>query len=324
MRIDHNWFYANNLDVYRANNPFEALVLQPVGTGFFWPGNNDGDFLDNWVFDNWRQGAMLISIPDALAGEAEGAVDDPIHCPTGRAPGCSTSCYNIYRGNNMGQVPPNFKPHPGLTQVRQQDDADRRPPNRAPNGIDFAGTSSRSTSATAGRETPGPTAPGRASTPTRSIPRAPTRTCRRSCPSSARSRRPTRAHPATTTRRRAWATRAATAPRPRSYWPASGSTRAGTSTPRAAAGSTPRRSRARPASLAQQRQQRSRRRALERVPGRPAAARVAADLLLGARSPSGPRTRCLRTALSAAACVAAVLAAGCGDDGDAERGAEPA
>jgi hypothetical protein len=36
-----------------------------------------------------------------------------------------------------------------------------------------------------------------------------------------------------------------------------------------------------------------------------------------------PRTRCLRTALSAAACVAAVLAAGCGDDGDAEREPKP-
>ena len=67
MRIDHNWFYANNLDVYRESNPFEALVPQPVGTGFFWAGNNDGDFVGNWVFDNWRQGTMLISIPDAVA-----------------------------------------------------------------------------------------------------------------------------------------------------------------------------------------------------------------------------------------------------------------
>ncbi len=82
MKIDKNWFYANNLDVYRAENPFEALVPQPVGTGFFWPGNNDGRFENNWVFDNWRQGTMLVSIPDAIAGEAEGAVDEDTHCPT--------------------------------------------------------------------------------------------------------------------------------------------------------------------------------------------------------------------------------------------------
>ena len=75
MKIDHNWFYANNLDVYGADTPFEALVPQPVGTGFFWAGNNDGGFENNWVFDNWRQGTMLIAVPDAIAGEAEGDVD---------------------------------------------------------------------------------------------------------------------------------------------------------------------------------------------------------------------------------------------------------
>jgi hypothetical protein len=134
MRIDHNWFYANNLDVYRPNNPFEALVPQPVGTGFFWPGNNDGDFLDNWVFDNWRQGTMMISIPDAVAGEVEGAMDDPIHC---LPDGGSTSCYNIYRGNHMGQVPPKFKPHPDLTRFGNKTTLTGNTPNRAPNGVDF-------------------------------------------------------------------------------------------------------------------------------------------------------------------------------------------
>ena len=104
------------------DNPFEALVPQPVGTGFWWAGNNDGDFVNNWVFDNFRQGTFLISIPDAVTGEAEGAIDDPIHCPNTPGPFglASTSCYNTYRGNRMGEVPPNFRPHPALRKFGNQ------------------------------------------------------------------------------------------------------------------------------------------------------------------------------------------------------------
>ncbi len=123
MKIDNNWFYANNLDVYREDSPFEALVPQPVGTGFWWAGNNDGNFSDNWVFDNWRQGTMLIAIPDAVSGTPEGELDPQVHCPTSSDSGLvySTSCANEYFGNHMGQVPPGFEPHDGLDVVRQQD-----------------------------------------------------------------------------------------------------------------------------------------------------------------------------------------------------------
>lgn len=139
MMIDNNWFYANNLDVYRAENPFQALVPQPVGTGFFWAGNNDGDFVDNYVFDNWRHGTMLISVPDAIAGEADGAVDSGIHCPTsasGPFGFASTSCYNRFSGNKMGQVPPGFKPHPELTLFGNQTNL-AEGITKAPNGVDF-------------------------------------------------------------------------------------------------------------------------------------------------------------------------------------------
>jgi hypothetical protein len=135
MMIDHNWFYANNLDVYREDNPFEALVPQPVGTGFFWAGHNDGDFVNNWVFDNWRQGTMLVAIPDNLAGDAEGAVDEQIHCPTADS-GVSTSCDNHYNGNRMGQVPPGFRPHPALRKFGNQTTLTAGS-RTAPNGVDF-------------------------------------------------------------------------------------------------------------------------------------------------------------------------------------------
>jgi hypothetical protein len=140
MKIDNNWFYANNLDVYDEDMPFAALVPQPVGTGFLWAGNNDGRFKNNWVFDNWRQGTMLISVPDALAGEYEGAVDPQIHCPTATGnveTSVSTSCDNRYSNNKMGQVPPNFKPHSGLTKFGNQTTLMDESVETAPNGVDF-------------------------------------------------------------------------------------------------------------------------------------------------------------------------------------------
>ena len=135
MKIDHNWFYSNNLDIYNDDPAFEPLVPQPVGTGFWWPGHNNGRFVDNWVFDNWRYGTFLISIPDAVAGEAEGALDREIHCPTADM-GISTSCDNQYFGNRMGEVPPGFKPHAALTKFGNKTTL-LDSPKTAPNGLDF-------------------------------------------------------------------------------------------------------------------------------------------------------------------------------------------
>ena len=72
MKVDHNWFYSNNLDVYAPDNEFEALVPQAIGTGIMWPGMNDGTFTQNWVFDNWSQGTLLVAIPDARRRHGRG------------------------------------------------------------------------------------------------------------------------------------------------------------------------------------------------------------------------------------------------------------
>ena len=135
MKIDHNWFYANNLDIYREDNPFDALVPQPVGTGFFWAGNNDGNFSNNWVFDNWRQGTMLVAVPDAVAGSPEGETDPQTQCPTSSST-YSTSCGNQYFGNHMGQVPPGFRPYPELEMFGNQTTLDGSSETAA-NGVDF-------------------------------------------------------------------------------------------------------------------------------------------------------------------------------------------
>jgi len=138
MKVDRNWFYSNNLDVYRDDNPFEALVPQAIGTGIMWPGMNDGEFSKNRVFDNWSHGTLLLAIPDAVAGEAEGNIDSAVHCDLS-APGLigSTSCDNRYSGNDMGNVPAGFRPHPGLRKFGNRSTLAGNVPETAPNGVDF-------------------------------------------------------------------------------------------------------------------------------------------------------------------------------------------
>ncbi len=144
QKVDRNWFYSNNLDVYRDGNPFEPLVPQAVGTGIMWPGMNDGVFSRNRVFDNWRHGTLLVSIPDEVAGEAEGNVDDPQHCAEpGATPAesddqASTSCNNRYFKNKMGSVPGGFEGHPGLKKFGNKSGlSGPQTPDELPNGVDY-------------------------------------------------------------------------------------------------------------------------------------------------------------------------------------------
>ena len=136
QKVDHNWFYSNNLDIYRENAPFVPLVPQAVGTGIMWPGMNNGRFSDNRVFDNWSHGALLLAIPDEIAGATEGNADEQIHCPEDAL--ASTSCDNQYSGNNMGNVPAGFDAHPGLKKFGNESGLfDPGQQDVLPNGVDF-------------------------------------------------------------------------------------------------------------------------------------------------------------------------------------------
>ncbi|MDQ3759124.1 MAG: right-handed parallel beta-helix repeat-containing protein [Actinomycetota bacterium] len=136
QKVDHNWFYSNNLDIYREDAPFVPLVPQAVGTGIMWPGMNNGRFTHNRVFDNWRHGTLLVAIPDEVAGEADGNVDKQIHCPEDAL--ASTSCDNKYSKNNMGNVPKGFDAHPGLKKFGNQSGLlDPGDQDVLPNGVDF-------------------------------------------------------------------------------------------------------------------------------------------------------------------------------------------
>ena len=63
--IDHNYIYANNLDLYTDRPPVAPLVGVPIGTGIIYAGMNDARVHHNWIFDNWRDGAMLFAVPDS-------------------------------------------------------------------------------------------------------------------------------------------------------------------------------------------------------------------------------------------------------------------
>jgi len=124
--IDNNLIYSNNFNLYRKDTPVKPLIGVPVGTGIIYAGINDARVHDNWIFDNWRDGAMLFAVPDALtsacSGEpqsvkfgtnsscgAEGEILPGVSCEGAPANGLSTSCNNRFYNNKMGQVPPGFR-----------------------------------------------------------------------------------------------------------------------------------------------------------------------------------------------------------------------
>ncbi len=109
--IDHNYIYSNNLNLYTADPPVDPLVGVPIGTGILYAGMNDASVHDNWIFDNWRDGAMLFAVPDALTngGGAEGDIFPGVSCPGAPANGFSTSCGNQFFRNHVGRAPNGFR-----------------------------------------------------------------------------------------------------------------------------------------------------------------------------------------------------------------------
>ena len=130
VEIDHNLIYSNNLNLYAEGAPVEPRISIPVGTGILWGGHNNGRVHDNYIFDNWRRGTMLVAIPDAIV-EPEGRKNDGVSCEN---PMVTTSCGNQYFGNVMGQAPPGFEFPEALDQFGVVHGAAGA---ALPNGVDF-------------------------------------------------------------------------------------------------------------------------------------------------------------------------------------------
>jgi hypothetical protein len=131
VQIDHNRIYSNNLELFKPDAPVPPRVgILPVGVGIFWAGHNNGRVFRNWIWDNWRDGAFLLSIPDFLV-TPEGNVNPGGSCQN---PALSTSCGNRFFHNRLGQVPPDFRPFPALYGFGNNVGSTR---GAAPNGLDF-------------------------------------------------------------------------------------------------------------------------------------------------------------------------------------------
>ena len=135
-KIDHNFIYANNLDLYVDDPPVHPLVGVPIGTGILYAGMNDANVHDNWIFDNWRNGAMLIAVPDAFAngGGAEGDIFPGVSCPGAPANGfrpraATGSTTTAWAGRPRGSTSHAVSMFGNVTTPRAA--------RRKPNGNDF-------------------------------------------------------------------------------------------------------------------------------------------------------------------------------------------
>jgi hypothetical protein len=132
VEVDHNLIYSNNLNLYTSDPPVAPTVGVPVGVGILWAGHNNGRVHDNYIFDNWRRGTMLLSIPDAVVQpNPDGQVNPGISCQS--APLITTSCGNQYFNNHMGVAPEGFKGPRGLKFGTPNGGAGPV----LPNGVDF-------------------------------------------------------------------------------------------------------------------------------------------------------------------------------------------
>jgi hypothetical protein len=131
VQIDNNYIYSNNLNLFAPNPPIEPAVgILPSGVGIFWAGHNRGAVWQNHIWDNWRNAAFLLSIPDFLV-TPEGNVNPGGSC---NSTVLSTSCNNQFFYNRLGRVPKGFKPFPELYWFGNKVGATK---GVAPNGLDF-------------------------------------------------------------------------------------------------------------------------------------------------------------------------------------------
>ena len=102
--VEKNNFYDNNFNPYQADTDVEPFIPAPVGTGMWIAGGNANEVKNNHFYDNWRRGAMLFAVPDALVcGPPPLGSSTPV--PGCSVTGLSTSHDNKIHHNTMGVSP---------------------------------------------------------------------------------------------------------------------------------------------------------------------------------------------------------------------------
>jgi parallel beta helix pectate lyase-like protein len=96
--FEKNRIYSNNFNDYAPGSDVKSAVGVPLGTGILIAGGNSNVVRDNRIYDNWRRGAMLLAVPDAISCPPGGQSCTPQN-PS------STSYDDHYYGNQLGTGP---------------------------------------------------------------------------------------------------------------------------------------------------------------------------------------------------------------------------
>ena len=100
--FEQNRIYSNNFNIYAPGSDVKSTTAVPIGVGILIAGGNDDLVRNNFIFDNWRRGTMLVAVPDAIACAPSPGEGSPPCTPQGAA---TTSNRNHYVGNTMGRSP---------------------------------------------------------------------------------------------------------------------------------------------------------------------------------------------------------------------------
>lgn len=96
--IERNRIFSNNFDTYRPDAWVRSTVQAPIGSGILFGGGNDNVVSRNHIYDNWRWGSGLLSVPDIVT--EQDSLDDAR---------MSTSHRNRHLANEMGVAPDGTK-----------------------------------------------------------------------------------------------------------------------------------------------------------------------------------------------------------------------
>jgi hypothetical protein len=100
---ENNRFYSNNFNVYDpATSDVKSEVPVPIGVGMLIGGGNEDIVRNNYIYDNWRRGTMLMSVPDAVSCAPNTDGTAPPCTPQGAG---TTSNDNLYTNNVMSRTP---------------------------------------------------------------------------------------------------------------------------------------------------------------------------------------------------------------------------
>ncbi|MEA2439048.1 MAG: hypothetical protein QOH76_472 [Thermoleophilaceae bacterium] len=99
---ENNRIYSNNFNVYAPGSDVVSAVPVPIGVGILIGGGNDDITRNNYIYDNWRRGTMLMSVPDAISCAPNTDGTAPPCTPQGAG---TTSNGNRYTKNVMSRTP---------------------------------------------------------------------------------------------------------------------------------------------------------------------------------------------------------------------------